>query len=274
MYYPEGNLSFTLDHFRTKSFLGAKLTAEEKIEQAKHVRVINHPNTRFESDPFTISTGTSTRVATPARPNALLRPQIDVDGREIKRNETPKVGGYSFMVTPSPMPGAHGDESPMMTWGQIEGTPFCLDAGNETPGVALAGPSFKINEPPARERLAMELVEKNAAQHRKKKSEALETINRNLSSSTSQKQSKETLLSTMSPAAQRLLSTRLGIQRSQSTNSQRQTALTPSPIVRGDRTPRTPLNFGIIKASPRTPQIDRESDRASSLTDNLLNLKR
>lgn len=256
---------------------GAKLTPAEKIEQAKHVRAIQHTNTRFESDPFTISNGTVTRVATPARPNALLRPQIDIDGKEIKRTETPQVAGYGFVVTPSPMPGAYGDESPMMTWGQIEGTPFCLDAGNETPRVTSGGPSFKIAEPPPRERLAMELVEKNAAQHRKKKSEALETINRNFASTSTNKQSKDLLVSSMSPAAQRLLSNRLGIQRSQSTNSQRHTALTPSPVVRagalaGDRTPKTPLNIGIIKHSPRTPSLDTDTTR--NLTDNLLNLKR
>jgi protein DGCR14 len=150
---------------------GAQLTAAEKIEQAKHVRSIHHTNTRFEVDPFTIAStiDSSSRVATPARPNALLRPQIDIDGREIKRLESPQVGGYGFVVTPSPMPGAHGDESPMMTWGQIEGTPFCLDAGNETPSASNGGPQFKIIETPFREQLALELVEKNAAQHRKKK---------------------------------------------------------------------------------------------------------
>ena len=177
------------------------------------------------------------------------------------------------------MPGAHGDESPMMTWGQIEGTPFCLDSGNETPRAVNSGPQFKIIEPPYREQLALELVEKNAAQHRKKKLEAMKTINRNFSSTNNSKQTKELLVSSMSPAAQRLLTNRLGIQRTQSTNSQRQNALTPSPVVRGglpgERTPKTPLNIGIIKHSPRTPDITATtSATSSSLTDNLLNLKR
>jgi len=177
------------------------------------------------------------------------------------------------------MPGAHGDESPMMTWGQIEGTPFCLDAGNETPHTLSSGPQFKIIETPLREQLALELVEKNAAQHRKKKLEAMKTINRNFSSTNNTKQTKELLVSTMSPAAQRLLTNRLGIQRTQSTNAQRQNTLTPSPIVRSDRTPKTPLNIGIIKHSPRTPSTAAAAATTtttitSSLTDNLLNLKR
>ena len=256
------------------------MTAAEKIEQAKHVRAIQLGNTRFDADPFTLSTDGSGRLTTPARPNVLARTQIDIDGREVKRLESPQVGGYGFMVTPSPMPGAHGDESPMMTWGQIEGTPFCLDAGNETPHPMSSGPSFKIIETPFRERLALELVEKNAAQHRMKKAEAMKTINRNFSSTSSNKQTKDVLLSSMSPAAQRLLSNHLGIQRSQSTNSQRHTALTPSPVTRGgaqagDRTPKTPLNIGIIKHSPRTPSTPvTPSTGNSNLTDNLLNLKR
>jgi protein DGCR14 len=168
------------------------------------------------------------------------------------------------------MPGAHGDESPMMTWGQIEGTPFCLDAGNETPHALNTGPQFKIIETPFREQLALELVEKNAAQHRKKKLEAMQTINKNFGSTINTKQTKELLVSSMSPAAQRLLTNRLGIQRTQSTNTQRQNTFTPSPVVRNDRTPRTPLNVGIIKHSPRTPS----TTATSSLTDNLLNLKR
>ncbi|CAF1013078.1 unnamed protein product [Adineta ricciae] len=259
---------------------GAKLTAAEKIEQAKHVRSIHHTNTRFEVDPFTIKPDSSSHSATPAGSRPSAQPRFDINGQEIKDSQSPKVGGYGFVVTPSPMPGAHGDESPMMTWGQIEGTPFCLDAGSETPRTLTSGPQFKIIETPLREQLAMELVEKNAAQHRQKKLEAMKTINRNFSSSSNTKQTKELLVSNMSPAAQRLLTNRLGIQRTQSTSSQRQNALTPSPVVRdgllGDRTPRTPLNVGIIKHTPKTSSSTSTStaSTASSLTDNLLNLKR
>lgn len=246
---------------------GAKLTAAEKIEQAKHVRSIHHSNTRLEVDPFVKSTSSGT--STPARTYLPGNSRIDITGQETKNLRSPQVNGYGFVVTPSPMPGAHGDESPMMTWGQIEGTPFCLDAGNETPRIADNGPQFKMMEAPLREQLALELVEKNAAQHRKKKLEAMKAINKNFSSTSNTKQSKELRMTTMSPAAQRLLTNRLGIQRSQSTNSQRQNPLTPSPLV---RTPRTPLNVGIIKHSPHTPSISSTS--TSNLTDNLLNLKR
>lgn len=66
-----------------------------------------------------------------------------MDGKEIGP-ATPKVDGYGFVSTPAPNPDAIG-ESPMMTWGEIEGTPFLLDASdrpivNETPG-----PIFKVS---------------------------------------------------------------------------------------------------------------------------------
>ncbi|KAK2705915.1 hypothetical protein QYM36_016060 [Artemia franciscana] len=47
---------------------------------------------------------------------------IDVDGSEIKVPTTPQVGVFKLLRTPSPMPGV--GESPCMTWGEIEGTPF------------------------------------------------------------------------------------------------------------------------------------------------------
>ena len=59
--------------------------------------------------------------------------------------------------------------SPFMTWGEIEGTPMRLDA---TPGSA-SGPTFKIPEPPRREQLGHQLVEKMSKEHRNKRKEAI-----------------------------------------------------------------------------------------------------
>jgi protein DGCR14 len=50
--------------------------------------------------------------------------KIGHDGKEILPSESPQVNGYGFMGTPSPAPGV--DESPLMTWGEIESTPFRL----------------------------------------------------------------------------------------------------------------------------------------------------
>lgn len=59
--------------------------------------------------------------------------------------------GYSFVKTPSPAPGV--DESPFITWGEIEGTPLRLEP-EDTPidiGGSGNGPQFKIPLPPSRD---------------------------------------------------------------------------------------------------------------------------
>lgn len=66
---------------------------------------------------------------------------------ESKKSEN----GYSFVRTPSPAPGV--DESPFITWGEIEGTPLRLEP-EDTPidiGGSGDGPHFKIPLPPARD---------------------------------------------------------------------------------------------------------------------------
>ncbi|KAK4363189.1 hypothetical protein RND71_018430 [Anisodus tanguticus] len=58
--------------------------------------------------------------------------------------------GYSFVSTPSPAPGV--DESPFITWGEIEGTPLRLEQ-EDTPidiGGNGEGPQYKIPMPPSR----------------------------------------------------------------------------------------------------------------------------
>ncbi|CAH8290888.1 unnamed protein product [Eruca vesicaria subsp. sativa] len=59
--------------------------------------------------------------------------------------------GYSFVKTPSPAPGV--DESPFITWGEIEGTPMRLDL-EDTPidiGGSADGPHYNIPSAPARD---------------------------------------------------------------------------------------------------------------------------
>ena len=55
-------------------------------------------------------------IANAAAANAQAKTgKIDVDGREVAVEESPQVNGYSFVATPSPMPGV--EDSPFMTWG-------------------------------------------------------------------------------------------------------------------------------------------------------------
>lgn len=69
--------------------------------------------------------------------------------------------GYSFVKTPSPAPGV--DESPFMTWGEIDGTPLRLDP-DETPGGSGGSERahFKIPPPPVRD-VKAHLLSRDAA---------------------------------------------------------------------------------------------------------------
>jgi protein DGCR14 len=53
------------------------------------------------------------------------------------------VNGFKLMGTPSPAPGV--EESPLMTWGEIDGTPLRLDASELNPSLT-PGPVFKVSE--------------------------------------------------------------------------------------------------------------------------------
>lgn len=170
--------------------------------------------------------------------------------------------GFSFVKTPSPHPG-FAAESPLMTWGEIGGTPFRLDGG-DTPIISnSAGPSFRIAETSRREAIGLALAEKAGERMRDQKAKALETARRNIASP----HIRSTLdrLAAMSPAAKRLASSRIG----------RDTLLTPSPrstssSLRKSHTP-SPL---VRKKTPKlvaTPRIS-SSQTKTHLTDDLLNI--
>ncbi|XP_043706969.1 splicing factor ESS-2 homolog [Telopea speciosissima] len=59
--------------------------------------------------------------------------------------------GYNYVRTPSPAPGV--DESPFITWGEIEGTPLRLEAEDTPVGIGGSsdGPHFRIPFPPSRD---------------------------------------------------------------------------------------------------------------------------
>ena len=75
------------------------------------------------------------------------------------------------------------DESPLMTWGEIDGTPFRLDGGSTpAPLNRTPGPVFKMPAVPRRDEIAMELAEKASRAHRAKKDKALKTVSSRLAS--------------------------------------------------------------------------------------------
>ncbi|XVF81490.1 hypothetical protein PTKIN_Ptkin15bG0159300 [Pterospermum kingtungense] len=76
--------------------------------------------------------------------------------------------GYSFVKTPSPAQGV--DESPFVTWGEIEGTPLRLEPEDIDIGGSGDGPHFKIPCLPARDVKAHSLS-REAAWNLRKRSE-------------------------------------------------------------------------------------------------------
>jgi len=254
---------------------GADLSAQELIERAKKERKICHENTRFSKNPWKTQLQASNLKETVHNKLEKDAGKVGVDGKTFVRPETPAVGGFKFLrMTPSPMPGAAA-ESPLMTWGEVEGTPYRLE-GAETPVPvnASGGPSFSIQAMPKRDRIAHELAEKNSRFYRDKKGKAKAVARGNIRTP---KLNLTDRVATMSPAAQRLATTKLGIRLG--TDKALRASYTPSPA----RTPSraTPSRRDAISSSirsksgsqtPRTPSISATSATAGDITDDLLKL--
>ncbi|KAL5994582.1 hypothetical protein ACLOJK_024635 [Asimina triloba] len=153
----------------------APLTEAERAERIKGLtKEIDRSNTQFhgkftdvrpkEEDPVAILY-TPVAGATPA--NAAAWPFSGRDAERSKKydledlRKTPNPfyvestkkseDGYSFVRTPSPAPGV--DESPFITWGEIEGTPLMLEADEMLGGIGNGGDGahFRIPLPPSRD---------------------------------------------------------------------------------------------------------------------------
>ncbi|PIN25334.1 Nuclear protein ES2 [Handroanthus impetiginosus] len=149
----------------------APLTAEERALRLKGLtKEISKSNTRFHAKAMEVDAlkddDTAEVLYTPV---AGATPVVisNRNGDKVKRydledlrktpnrfyveSEKKADNGYSFVKTPSPAPGV--DESPFITWGEIEGTPLRLEP-EETPidiGGSGDGPQFKIPKPPSRD---------------------------------------------------------------------------------------------------------------------------
>uniref|UniRef100_A0A2P2ILZ6 Protein DGCR14 n=1 Tax=Rhizophora mucronata TaxID=61149 RepID=A0A2P2ILZ6_RHIMU len=154
----------------------APLTEEERATRLKGLtKEINRSNTRFHGkmlDSRPKDDGSVEVLYTPVV-GATPLPASNRDGDKGKKYDledlrrTPNAfyvesgkkaeNGYSFVRTPSPAPGV--DESPFITWGEIEGTPLRLDP--EDALIAIGGngdqPHFKIFNPPAQDVKAQSL---------------------------------------------------------------------------------------------------------------------
>ena len=97
---------------------------------------ISHANTRF-------STADASRVPGTDTPSSVGTPSTDA-GQPSGVAVGPG-SGYGLLATPSFTPGGAGDESPIMTWGDIASTPLRL-GDDDMPEAAGgdAGPTFRI----------------------------------------------------------------------------------------------------------------------------------
>jgi protein DGCR14 len=249
--------------------IGVDFTQAEKVEMAKRKQEISHTNTRLISNPFSDLQNKDTSVQSAANQAAANAGKIGLDGKPLEP-ESPQIRGYSFMKSPSPCPSI-ADSGMLMTWGEIEGTPFRLD-GSDTPlrSSSLGGlPSFRIAETSKREALALQLADNVSEKHRAKKSKAIEAAKRNMCASPHIRNSLDRLAS-MSPAARRLTSSRMGLSRD--------SWATPSPKLRSalstpKRSSTTPIVKTTTPARSQTPKSSTQSSYSeSNLTDNLLSI--
>lgn len=165
----------------------APLTEDEMAVRMKGLtKEISLTSTRFHGklmDSRPKDDGTVEVLYTPVA-GATPHPVLDRDGDKSKKydledfRKTPNPfyvesgkkaeNGYSFVRTPSPAPGV--DESPFITWGEIEGTPLRLDP-EETPidiGGSVDGPRYSIPCPPVRDEKAHSLSREAARKLREK----------------------------------------------------------------------------------------------------------
>lgn len=201
---PEKKLDIDTWTYKNKNYImyvpdGVDPTAEELIEMNKKRQEIDHLNTRLTQNPFNEIQSKETISELAKTQAKVLDGKIGVDGKELLKIDTPKVNGFSFVRSPSPYPGVM--DSPLMTWGEIEGTPFRLD-GSDTPlpryenvckynkwifvlmcfYFRSKGPSFKMAEPPRREQIALALAEKVGEKHRAQKRKAIDAARKHLAS--------------------------------------------------------------------------------------------
>ena len=80
-------------------------TPEERIDKANNAREIVHKNTRFVAAPFNADKNKQSLSGAASAQARVLAGQVGPDGKEILPAESPRVGGYGFVATPSPAPG-------------------------------------------------------------------------------------------------------------------------------------------------------------------------
>ena len=269
---------------------GVELSDHEKMEIVKKQRTIHIDNTRFKTNPWKLTDKQKEALMASKQEHELGK--VGADGQLlVDSNLTPSVNGYKLLRLDNPSPMINPEESPFMTWGEVESTPFRIEGEEDdimfqANAGSAGGPSFKIQDIPKRDRIALELAEKNSKFYRDKKNKAIEKARSHMKTP---KRGNLTLrVASMSPAAQRLATNKLGI-RIGTDDKALKAAYTPSPrTARSSKSTPTPTslrakNSSVVRnssgATPSTPKTPssvstprKEVVDPSNLTDDLLNL--
>ncbi|XP_017130459.1 splicing factor ESS-2 homolog [Drosophila elegans] len=240
---------------------GVEYTEEERVQAAERKQSIQHNATRLPDE-------AKHRDTEGKKPD-----EVSVNGAG-ESTATPRIRGFDLLRSPSPRPGEAF--SPIMTWGEIDGTPFRLDGG-DTPLRPTQGPSFRINENSRRENIAIALAEKVSEKMRNQKQMALDTARRNIGSPLIRTNMER--LASMSPAAQLLATGKLGLRgtprslHTPSPLSARKRKITPG-VVRSHTgsTPLGPPKQQSESGRIGTPAKSSTIDTGSTLTDDLLKI--
>ncbi|KAJ6941124.1 splicing factor ESS-2 [Populus alba x Populus x berolinensis] len=254
----------------------APLTEEEQAVRLKGLtKEINRSSTRFHGkmmDTRPRDDGVVEVLYTPVA-GATPLPMYDRDGDKAKKYDLEDLrrtpdrfyvesgkkadDGYSFVRTPSPAPGV--DESPFITWGEIEGTPMRLEP-EDTPidiGGSGNGPHFKIPNPPARDVKAHSLSREASRRLREKskmfQKPPLPSPSRGGSASPS--------VRTLSPAAQKFVRNAISRSSSSVDETLRASYRGASPGVGTPKSGRSISRFGRDGSiSSRSPSIRENSN--------------
>ncbi|CAJ0942311.1 unnamed protein product, partial [Mesorhabditis belari] len=244
---------------------GAAFTKEEMIERAaQNQRVINREATRFPEDLKNKPTEAS--MARAAFIQAQVQAgKVDVSGREAGVSNA----ALGILATPSPMPGI--DDSPLMTWGEIDGTPFRLDASDLDPQL-MGAPAFKIPDLPTRDVLAKSISDTIAQRYHDKRKNAMEQAERAHKTPKFGSSRHSDKLMKMSPAARALASNKLGIRLGSSEKLRKSFTPSPSPSRTPTSTPKSSVRHSISSSIRRKETPLRSSLDTGSITDNLLKI--
>ena len=207
---PKAAITWPFKNFNPLMFQpeGAELTPAEEAVMTIKPTVVKE-NTRFQGNPFE---GYSGRKASFVKAKGQ-EGKLGVDGKAL---EIPTFNGYSLVpMTPEVAVG----EDAVISTSSTEDTP-----------------QFRLPQVPAREALGHCLAERVAQRSREKKRKAMKELTK--PTKTPGASSPFDVLTRMSPAAQRLATTKLGITPSRDVKLQQSyTPVTPSSSIRSLKTP-------------------------------------